>query len=520
MRLVRRLLPPAVIIAACAFAVFLPDIGPDTYTDLDTLYRTEMKRQTCPGLAIVAIRDGVVVYRKAFGVDGSGHAMTVDTPVYLGPASEVLTGALVLTSVLDGSLDLQQEVWNVSGARLPENYRSTTAPEDDPGSGTSITLADLISHADPSGVFGTGRLENADFGFEIRELDPSGLTSGPSSTMVHRSGSGYRALAQVLERSTSLSFNELLQRRIVRPLGMSSTTAKHPVSGSIPRGSGLLFGMPIPYPPEAVDDEVIPASGIVSTARDMGRFLSYIAAPRGVGIAALPVKSVPMVYQPLFKGALYGYGWRINEKDAGRVIHQGGTILGFASTLVLWPDRKSALVLLAAQGGYIQSSIVLPSLAAATSGILFGGKAPKTLPIGRILVLGAVAFGVYLFVLAIQTAIAFSWARSVKDRSEARGSLGPVIIAGSRNVIGIAVRIGLLMVAPWLVGKLFGGGPLSLRSLFLLEPGMASVFTTACAFGLIRNLSRFVWLYSTTNRKVFLRHTPVLIGMFKRKARE
>ncbi len=507
MRFLRRLAPTFIIVAASALLLFLPDIGPERYKDLGAMFRIEKQRQACSGFAVAVIQEGKLVYEEAFGFDGARKKLTVDSPLYLGPSSEILTGALACSMILDKTLSLDEKAWTLPGTSLPENPKSSFPPSDDAGVGRTVTIADLVTHSYPQGLLASEARSVEGFGFETMEIDPEGLTAQSGQLRIHRSGLGYRTLALVMEKASGKSFAELLTRRLAAPLDMTSTSAKPPASADIPRGSGLFFGVALPYPAQAVSESAIPADGIVSTVRDMAKFVSYIASPRVRGIAALPSKHVPALYQPVLPGGNYGYGWRINEKNGDRIIFQGGSIQGFSSNIVIWPERRSGIILLSAQGGFIQSSIVLPALAGTASRIMFNGSSMKPLPMGRVLILFAVSSFVYLLVLTIQISGAFGWARSVKDSSEASGTLRPVVVSALRTILGCVARVLVIVYAPVLVGLAFGR-LVTIQSLFTLEPDLAAVIVAACVFGILRNISRLVWLYTTANRKAFFTKSP------------
>jgi CubicO group peptidase (beta-lactamase class C family) len=509
MRFPRRLAPTVVILAASALLLFLPDIGPERYKDLGAMFRIERQRQACSGFAVAVIKEGILVYEDAFGFDGARKKLSVDSPLYLGPSSEILTGALALSMILDRTFSLDEKVWTLPGTSLPANPAASFRPSDEAGTGRTMTIAELVTHSFPGGMDIADARGAEGFGFESMEIDPAGVTSQTGQLRIHRSGLGYRTLALVMEDVSGKTFAELLAKRLTTPLEMRSTSAKYPTFSGIPRGSGLFFGVALPYPAQAVSEPAIPADGIVSTVRDMARFVQYISSPRVHGIPSLPAKNVPALYQPVLPGGNYGYGWRINEKNGDRIIFQGGSIQGFSSNIVIWPERRSGIILLSAQGGFVQSSIVLPSLVGTASRIMFNGSSMKPLPMGRVLILFAVSSFVYLLVLSIQISGAFAWARSVKDRSEASGTLRPVVISAFRTFLGCAMRVLIVVYAPVLVGLAFRRA-VTIRSLFTLEPDLAAVLVAACVFGVLRNVSRLVWLYSTTNRKVFFTKKPYL----------
>ncbi|MDP2792266.1 MAG: serine hydrolase, partial [Rectinemataceae bacterium] len=110
MRWLRRLLPWIVIALALAVIIYLPDIGPERYTDLATMFRHERSRQANAGYSVSICRNGTIFYQESFGHDGSGQPLAKDTPMYLGPSSEILSGALLYSLTLQKSLSLGDDI--------------------------------------------------------------------------------------------------------------------------------------------------------------------------------------------------------------------------------------------------------------------------------------------------------------------------------------------------------------------------------------------------------------------------
>jgi len=499
MRFLKRLLPWFVIAAAFVVVVYIPDTGPERYTDLASLFSTERARQGNTGYAVAVIRDGAIVYKEAFGTDGAGKTLGLDTSMYLGPSSEVLTGALLYSMSLDGTLSMDDDVRSYLSwfpEVLRSRFSSTTGAESGPMNSLdgSVSLRILAAHAVGLNATQFASLETDIEGLEAGDLD-AGLfwKSRNAPGGITRSRLAYRILGKVIERAGQADFSDLLMERILIPMGMHGTTADPGTLKEVATGSGLFFGLSFPYesrlPPVAA-----PADGIVSTAGDMARFLMYVSSPpRSGGIKTLPAKAVSALYQPILPGGGNGYGWRVSEQGGGRPVFQGGSIEGFSSRIVMWPERRAGIIILSSQGGAIQSNLVLPMLAGAAEKIMFEGSAPRLFPIARALALLAVGSIVYLASLCLQISGAFGWMRRLKDRCESSGSNWRPWFAVLRTAGGIVVRAGLLYAVPRTVGWLTGTRS-SLPDLFAQEPGLSSVFVAACCLGALRNIARLTWI--------------------------
>ncbi|HWP67998.1 MAG TPA: hypothetical protein VN437_01770, partial [Rectinemataceae bacterium] len=166
----------------------------------------------------------------------------------------------------------------------------------------------------------------------------------------------------------------------------------------------------------------------------------------------------------------------------------------FSSRVVIWPERNVGIAILSAQGGVIQSNVVLPLLTSAAEKILFSGSSPRLFPFSRVLFLTGITSLVYLISMFLQTATSLSWTKAMIDQQEtSRNNIYRRFIL-FRTVIGIVVRAALLFAAPlaagWLVGR-----PLEYHDLLTMEPGLAAFFILAAIAGILRNLARLMWFF-------------------------
>lgn len=499
MRWLRRLIPWSIIFLVLGVLIYLPDRGPERYTDLSTLFRNESRRLANSGFSVVITKNGRTWFMESFGHDGQGNPLAKDTPMYLGPSSEILSGALLRSLEIERSLKLDDEL----GMYLPElpihgplSIKDVMKTDDlavQPPDEPPVTLRRLAAHSVDLSSRELAAFRSRISGLEAGELDPEGfLKSHLSDEASPRSRLAYRILGTAMEVASGKRFDELLETRLLIPLGMHGTTARPDSLRGVATGSGFFFSLSFPYSSN-VPYIAAPADGIVSTIEDIGKFLAYITSPPSIGISALRPSSVAGLYQPLMKGGSTGYGWRIIDRSGDRLIFQGGSILGFSSRIVIWPERRTSIAILSAQGGAVQSNLVLPLLSDSAEKLLFSGSAPRLFPYGRVFIVIGVAMLVYVVSLNLQTATAHSWARQLMDRSESgkSGRLKTLIFA--RTVWGLLFRAALLFAAPLLAGR-FVGQSLDLYGLMRIEPGIIAMFIITTLSGMARNITRIIWI--------------------------
>jgi len=482
-----------------AVIVYLPDLGPEKYDDFSTMFRHERSRQANAGYSVAICRNGSIFYQESFGHDGLGHALAKDTPMYLGPSSEILSGALLYSLTLQKHISLDDDI----GIYLPEipiyGLRNIkTAPALDSGLAPEqkklVTVRQLASHSVSLSDQDLKDFGSKISGLEAGVLDPEKfLRTRLKPGALARSRLTYRILGTAMENAEKTSFDELLQSRILIPLGMHGTTSRPDSLQDVAIGSGLFFGLSFPYD-SRVPYIAAPADGIVTTAEDIARFLSYITAPPKKGIASLPSSAVAGLYQPLIPGGDTGFGWRIVAEEGNRLVFQGGSVEGFSSRVVIWPERNAGIAILSAQGGVLQSNVVLPLLTSAAEKLLFTGSSPRLFPLSRLMFIAGISLIVYVMSILLQTATALSWTKTLRDRRETgRGNLYQNFIM-SRTLFGAIVRAALLFAAPFLV-SLFIGRPIEYHDLLTMEPGGTAFFVIAMIAGFLRNVTRMLWFY-------------------------
>jgi CubicO group peptidase (beta-lactamase class C family) len=512
MRLFRKILPWIILLAAIAIVIYIPEMGPDKYTDFATLFRTERARQANAGFSVAVTRGGRTIYSESFGVDGLKQPLYNTTPMYLGPASEILSGALLYSLTLDNKMSLDSNI-NTYLPQFPVtsirdlNAVTTVAPtQSSPTSSvpvrpqsTAITVRQLAAHrVNFQDVINRNKIlsryDSRISGLEAGVLDPELLIkSRIENNGTTRSRLAYRILASAMENAGHNNFDALLQDRLLVPLHMYSTTTQPSPLHSLTVGSGLFFGLAFPYD-SRVPQVAAPADGIITTAEDISRFLAYITAPRpDQNLRYLPANTITGLYQPLFPNGDTGFGWRIQSVNGDRLIFQGGSIEGFSSRIVIWPERNASIVILSSQGGVIQSNIVLPLLTDAAERLLFKGSTPPIFPVGRALVIVAILSVAYLIKLCFQIATSFSWARALSDQRESSHSGLYARFSVGRTIFGVIVRILLIFFMPYAIARITGR-TIAFHDLFTLEPSSASVFIAASILGILRNISRLTWV--------------------------
>ena len=266
--------------------------------------------------------------------------------------TKTFTGALASGAVVDGKLTLDGDF----RAYLKETYPNLEK------NGKFLTLRLLAAHRAgiPKNIPDTDALfKNPNFDtlpFQLIELEKTyddaaylqalhhvELRSEPGSEFVY-SNFGIKMIGFGLEQVYHQSLEQLLKTRILAPLGMKRTALA--VS---PHNQRLLVqgyspsGKPMPY--HLLNAGA--AGGLYSNAEEMIRYIGWQLN-----------ESDPVIKQS--HSAIFDKGesvqeglvWYMTEEGGERKLWESGGAFGMASQLVLYPESKIGIVLLANDGGF------------------------------------------------------------------------------------------------------------------------------------------------------------------------
>jgi CubicO group peptidase (beta-lactamase class C family) len=480
MKFLRRIAPFAVVAVAILLLLYSPDIAPDHYTDLATFFRVERKRQGYSGFSVAVVDDGSILYVDGFGVDGSGAKIGPDTPLYAPALANSMAALSAYSLSLQGRLSLDKPV---------RGYLPWFAFAD--GSGGDVTLRHLISHT--SGLsdvsFDDVHTAAPDLEAAVRSMI-SARPSGRPGMRFQYIDTDYQALALAMEKATGKSYAAILSERVFAPLGMKSSSGSAPFYP--PLGASSFFALPLSRP--AVSSSFGASSGyVITTAADAGQYLAFLLGPEKFPHGSVPPRAVSALFEAPVPGFPYGYGFVLGQQSGSFAAFHDGSLDGFSSRVILWPDKRIGVVVLAAQSSLLQSRLALPAMAAGVRRIILEGSAPRPFPLGRLYILLAVVAVVSIFALVFQTSGALRWAKEIRDKAEAKGSRGPIRFAIFRSWSGIIVRVLILALLPAILGLAFEK-TVSWRTLMQLEPGIVAWCMIICVLGALRNAARLAWI--------------------------
>ncbi|WP_327347123.1 serine hydrolase domain-containing protein [Streptomyces europaeiscabiei] len=298
-----------------------------------------------PGVIVVLQRDRTSRVLRAGVADlETGRPIEPTDHMRIASTAKAFSGAVALRLVQRGTLSLDSTV----GRTLPQLPRAWR----------SVTLRQLLNHT--SGL--PDYTEDPEF-LELlladprRTFDPRRLLDFVADEPLRfRPGSRYQysnsdniAVALMAEAATHRPYEELLRRLVYRPLGLNDTSL--PLGYELPEPYMHGYAVEPPAPPEDVS-EVLSASGvwasggIVSTPRDMTRFIRGYAAGKLTSRAALREQRrwIEGASEPAGPGRnTAGLGIFRYDTRCGVVLGHTGNFPGYTQLIAATPDGRKSL---------------------------------------------------------------------------------------------------------------------------------------------------------------------------------
>jgi len=303
---------------------------------VDAAMAAGMLDEHIPGAAFILVRDGQVVFAKGYGKADveSGRPFTADRTIFpIASVSKVFTATAAMQLVETGKVDLDSDVNRyLESAKVPPTYPQP------------VTMANLLSHTSGFDELPGRRVRSAS------ELMPLGKFLSDRLVRVHPPGEvtsyssyGMSLAGLIVEEVSDQPFETVLRRRIWEPLGMSQTSITVPADESVLATAYELEDDKLTAVPYEIY-QTPPAASILSTAQDMGKFMSAQLQGGHYGDARiLSEKTTELMHRrratmhPLLPG--WTLGFQENDLNGLRIIEHGGDIGGFSTLLTLMPEQ-------------------------------------------------------------------------------------------------------------------------------------------------------------------------------------
>jgi len=322
-----------------------------------------MAHYNVPGMSIVIIKDGKIIFAKGYGVKEAGTTENVDTNTVfsVGSLSKIGTAATTLRLTAAGEIDLNKDVnsylkrWQVPSNEFTKQH--------------AVTLRGILSHTSGLSLWGFPDFNpGEDLPTVLNTLD----ATGPARTEAVRafyvpgsswrySGGGTTVQQLLLEDVTGLPFTEATQKYTLVPLGMSRSTYQNPLPashGNIAKAhdrNGNLTALPRGWHafPEMA------ASGLWSTPSDYAQMvIAFMESYKGAENSFLPQALAEDMMTPVGYGA-NGLGPQMSGVGINRRFSHGGANQSYRAWMEGHLERGTGMVLFTngTRGGALNNEV-------------------------------------------------------------------------------------------------------------------------------------------------------------------
>ena len=316
----------------------------------DVWIREQMAARKIPGMSVAVVRDGEIVFERAYGLANVELEVpaTTRTPFIIASVTKAWAATAIMMLVEQGKVGLDQPVGELVPG-LPASWRG-------------VPVRRLLSHTsglpDVMVSANTGELlartrDSALMLAGARPLDfPAGARWAYNQT-------NYVLLGMVIDRVAGTPFATWMLEHIAKPLGLAS-----PIFGD---SRAVIPGRTTQYtrwalaaqgPPRPLDSLRVTsylyepwlhmAAGLNTTAADLARFGDAVRAGRLIrpGLRDTMWTAITLSDGTVFRfggTSGMGLGWAVDDDPAGKVVGMTG---GAAASLSVIPGRRLAVAVL------------------------------------------------------------------------------------------------------------------------------------------------------------------------------
>ena len=331
-----------------------PEARPNV-KDIDAFVHKAMDRvEVVPGLSVAVVQGSDVVMTVGYGVAdlSTGKAVDADTGFYIASATKAFTALSIAAMAERGELSLNAplKTW-IGKSPLPADIASSTS------------LNDLLSHR--SGLENDPIAFRAAYSGVHTPRTMSTLLAGTRRSQPYGTfrytNTGYNLATTLIEDRFGRDWRAMVDKTVLAPAGMTHTTARidqarrtmRVAVGHTPGPDGRMA----PSPLQKSNATMQSAGGLVSTARDMARWME-IQLNDGVvdshrvfppGLVASTHQSLiaqQTAFGPYVRNG-YGLGWQIGRYGDAALIHHFGNFAGSRAHVSFMPERGLGVVVMA-----------------------------------------------------------------------------------------------------------------------------------------------------------------------------
>ena len=312
-------------------------------TNFEPFLKKAMEEHNVPGFTIGVVKDGAVVYSKAFGMKNldTCEKLTTHSLFHQASLTKPFVGTAIMQLVEKGEVNLEDPVMKYLPYFRLKDKRYTT-----------ITIRQMVTHTSGmpdvqdyewhNPVYDDGALERY-----VRRLGNEQLIAAPGEKYSY-SNMAYEVLGDIIAKVSSMSFEDYVRKNILVPLNMKHSTLlkqkadpKLMSSPHVKEGNRIVVSKIYPY-----NRMHAPSSTLISNTVDMSRWaLANLNRGQLEGNRILKESTYEVMWRPggeVSNGI--GISWKLGKRGPYQIISHGGRDTGYRSFIMLVPEKSLGIV--------------------------------------------------------------------------------------------------------------------------------------------------------------------------------
>jgi CubicO group peptidase (beta-lactamase class C family) len=311
---------------------------------MDGLMASEMTSKHVPGVVVVVVQDGEVLFSKGYGYSDLESRAPVDPATTLfrpGSVSKLFVWTSVMQLVEQGKLSLEADVNEYLDFNIPATYAEP------------ITLKTLLTHTpgfedSGEGLFKLKAEDVVTLEFFLKAHVPARVYA--PETVGAYSNYGTALAGYIVERISGMPFYEYVEKNIFAPLGMTHATFRQPLPENLGADMSSGYNYVNGGYEKAGFEYVVgyPAGSLSASGLDMAKFMIAHLQNGRYGDAQIlkeetAIQMHSQLYTPDERIPGMAYGFFEDLINGQRVISHGGDTIIFHTGLFLIPEQNLGL---------------------------------------------------------------------------------------------------------------------------------------------------------------------------------
>jgi CubicO group peptidase (beta-lactamase class C family) len=321
------------------------NISVSQQTQIDSVFNAYSQLGS-PGVAVLIVKDGNVVFKKGYGLANLEYDIPVSTTTVfdIASVSKQFTGFAISTLIQQGEISPDDDIHKY----LP----------DVPQFNKPITIRNLIHHTSglrdwPSALHAAGWRWDEAFSYNdiMRMVGKQHDLDFEPGSQYSYSNTGYNLLAAIVVKVSGKTFPDYIAENIFKPLRMNSSQVLSDYSSIVKNLAGSYSPNGHGYSKNNDELTAWGSSSIVTTVEDLSKWV--------INFQQSLDRRDPVYLRMIETDVLnngqknnYAYGLAVGDDNGIRNIRHDGGWAGFRTIISNYPDEKLSIILLSNHGSF------------------------------------------------------------------------------------------------------------------------------------------------------------------------